>query len=379
MSAGMYTIVSSILPVCTCMCLYPAAWCLVLPRPSSPGHVRCPCIAVERAMARRKCIVAASVAAAAAAPFFAVDPVLTPYFPNGTLNLALVPAQAEACVQSGVSIVLLGGSNGEWPSLSVEERLLTLTAWTTALQTLKSRYASVPSLMFHVGHTDVSAAVVLAQAAESAAVDSILSVAPGIIFTATATDPTATVRDLARIAAAAPTRPLYYYHYPSLYQVDLPMAAFVPSAQASIPTFKGVKYIDTKYADFVSAAVNASASGRPIDWFPESQFLLPTLPYGGNGSPAFTWSTSFLKDIYTAYAAGNGQAAAAAQARMLQLDAIVGAFGGTTAARALYKAVFGLDLGPIRPPQTDLTQAQVQALVQQMREGGFIPANMTLH
>lgn len=324
-------------------------------------------------------LVLAAALHAAAAQFHAVDPVLTPYFPNGTLNLALVPALAQACIQSGVDIVLLGGSNGEWPSLSVEERLQLLAAWSAALKSMKLRYAIVPSLMFHVGHTDVSAAVVLAQAAESAAVDSILSVAPGIIFTATATDPTATVRDLARIAAAAPTRPLYYYHYPGIYQVDLPMAAFVPAAQAAIPTFKGVKYIDSKYADLVTAAVNASASGRAIDWFPESQFLLPTLPYGGNGSPAFTWSTPFLKAIYSAFAAGNGQAAAAAQARMLQLDAIIGAFGGTTAARALFKVVFGLDLGPIRPPQTDLTAQQVQTLVQQMRAGGFIPANMTLH
>ena len=67
-----------------------------------------------------------SVAVGGPASFLIVDPVLTPYTSasaGGALNLSVVPAMAAAAAARGVDVVLLGGSNGEWPSLSTDERL----------------------------------------------------------------------------------------------------------------------------------------------------------------------------------------------------------------------------------------------------------------
>ena len=59
---------------------------------------------------------------------------------------------------------------------------------------------------------------------------------------------------------------------------------------------------------------------------------------------------------------------------MSKLDAIFAAFGGTPAARACYKRVFGIDLGPVRAPLADLTPDQEQALFEQLVAAGFLPA-----
>lgn len=221
--------------------------------------------------------------------------------------------------------------------------------------------------MLHAGHTDVATARLLAAAGEAKGVDSILLVAPGVIFAPATVN--ATVQQLASIASAAPKTPMYYYHYPKIYQVNVPLVDFVPLAVAAIPTFAGVKYIDSTFADFAPAA----AAAPQLDFFPQSGFTLPSLPYGGNGAPIFTWQVAFARAVYTAWAANDVKGAATAQLRMLQLDAIMAQYGGTSAARACYKIVFGVDLGPIRSPQSDLTPGQVAAMVQQLKAGGFLP------
>ncbi len=300
-----------------------------------------------------------------------VDPVLTPYTAAGDLNLTVVPAMAAAAAARDVDVLLLGGSNGEWPSLTTEERLSLLHAWAAALGALGAR---APRLLFHAGSTDVRTARVLAAAAEEAGAWAILLVSPGVVFRPLAAADggvAATVALLRDVAAAAPHTPMFYYHYPGIYNVDVSMAAFVPAARAAIPTFRGVKYIDSQFADLATA--QAAAAGSGVDFFVQSGFLLPCLPLGCSGTPVFTWQGPFVRAISAAVAGGNITAAAAAQTRMLALNAIIAAFNGTPAARAAYKHVFGIDLGPARPPLVDLTQAQEADLVAQLVAGGFLP------
>lgn len=320
-------------------------------------------------MARAAVLLLAARLCLGAPAFTVVDPALTPYFPNNTLNLGAVPAMTAAMVAAGVDVVLLGGSNGEWPSLSVPERLALLHAWAAAVAGAPLR------LLFHVGHTDVASAAALAAAAQAAGAAAILSIAPGMVFRPfpAADAVNATVAALRVIAAAAPATPFYYYHFPALYNVDLPMVDFIPAAAAAIPTFKGVKYIDSKYEDvFTAGAALGTASG--IDIFAQSGFLLPCLPTGCNGSPLFTWQAGLGRAVAAAYAAGDAAGAAKAQLRILAVNDIVAAFGGTCAARVVFKHVYGIDLGPIRAPQADLAPDQQVSLIAQLVAGGFLPS-----
>jgi N-acetylneuraminate lyase len=50
---------------------------------------------------------------------------------------------------------------------------------------------------------------------------------------------------LTPIAAAGGSLPFYYYHIPSMTNVNLPVDQIFPAARAAIPTFAGAKFSDT--------------------------------------------------------------------------------------------------------------------------------------
>lgn len=131
------------------------------------------------------------------------------FFANGTLNLGVVPNYAKYTVQQGVDTIILGGSTGEWPSMTSDERVATLHAWRTALDSLPaSRFSAKPKILFHAGDVAVERAVALAKAAAGVA-DEILIVAPCIMKPGT---PEMLLEVLAMVSAAAPVTPAWYYH-----------------------------------------------------------------------------------------------------------------------------------------------------------------------
>ena len=47
----------------------------------------------------------------------------TPFFPDGGLNLNMVEQQAELLIESGLRGVFVGGTTGEFASLTLDERM----------------------------------------------------------------------------------------------------------------------------------------------------------------------------------------------------------------------------------------------------------------
>jgi dihydrodipicolinate synthase/N-acetylneuraminate lyase len=152
-----------------------------------------------------------------------VDPVFTPYYQNGSVNYEVIPAYLELCVNSGVDIVLLGGSTAEWPSLTSDERLSLLLAWRKAVDALPSN-TTKPKILFHAGDTSIAKAQYLASESEKNGADWILLVAPCIMRPATLDD---LIKTMGTIASKAPNLPMIYYHYPALYGVDFDMAGTI--------------------------------------------------------------------------------------------------------------------------------------------------------
>ena len=114
-----------------------------------------------------------------AATFGAYDPVFTPFTSNGTLDIGAIAAYASYSSAAGTSTIILGGSTGEWPSMTTDERISTLIAWRAAIDALPPRVAPLsprPLLMFHVGDTAVHRAVQLAAASRQHGADSVLIV-----------------------------------------------------------------------------------------------------------------------------------------------------------------------------------------------------------
>jgi len=139
-------------------------------------------------------------------PFGAYDPVFTPFYSNGSLNVEVIPAYANFTTSMGTDTIILGGSTGEWPSLTSEERILCLKAWRAALDELKQTTKSVPKLLFHAGDTALVRAVELARQAQQYGADEILIVAPCIMKPATLD---VLIEVIGLVAAAAPNLPAW--------------------------------------------------------------------------------------------------------------------------------------------------------------------------
>ena len=120
----------------------------------------------------------------------------------------MVPRYAKYTVQQGVDTIILGGSTGEWPSMTSNERLACLHAWRAALDALPAAIGSKPKILFHAGDVAVERAVALAKAASGVA-DEILIVSPCIMKPGT---PDMLLEVLGLVSAAAATTPAWYYH-----------------------------------------------------------------------------------------------------------------------------------------------------------------------
>lgn len=88
-----------------------------------------------------------------------------------------------------------------------------------------------PRIMFHAGDVNLNRAISLAAAAKSHGADEILVVAPCIMKPATQD----MLIKVIGMVASATTLPVYYYYYPSLYNVDFPMAREIILPRLSPP------------------------------------------------------------------------------------------------------------------------------------------------
>ena len=343
------------------------------------------------------CLTANSVATPP--PFGAYDPVFTPFHANGTLNIGAIAPYANFTHTMGTDTVILGGSTGEWPSMTTEERIATLVAWRAALDALPARpppaYRPRPRLMFHAGDIALQRAKQLAAAAQAHGADAILVVAPCIMRPASLD---VLVRVISDIAAQAPRIPSWYYHYPSLYNVDFPMGAFTRAAlggaisalspasatAAAIPTLQGIKYIDTNFSDTsAAAAAGQAAGGRYASsfGFASTQLTVPSLTNFSagfaRGAIVYTPAARFVAAAAVAYNDhGDMAAAAALDARVEALYAIFHKYGSTKAVARAAVPLFaeGLDLGPPRLPLlgAELNTTSIEQLRADLVAAGFL-------
>jgi len=304
--------------------------------------------------------------------FGLVDPVFTSFSTEGALDLEPVQAYANWTHTGGTDTIILGGSTGEWPSLSTDERLTVLKAWREALDALPTREAPLrprPRLMFHAGDINIPRAQVLAREARSAGADALLIVAPCIMRPAT-------VQMLAEVigmVANESTLPSFYYHYPALYGVDFPMSEFLQEVMSSgtVPTLAGVKFIDDPIKGGL-ANITHLADGRFEILAALTGNLSHAVDIGLGGLISYTPLASLVNAFYNAYQAGDTAAAQAAQTRVnLLMSSLKAAGDSKMGARYSSRLLRELDLGPPRVPLQGLSSEQVKAVDEALVRNGF--------
>lgn len=290
-----------------------------------------------------------------AAPF-------TPFHPDRSLNLEVIPAYARFLRDNGVSAAFICGTTGEGLSLTLDERLRVAERW-VACADEKLR------VIVHVGHTCLEDARALAAHAAKIGADAIGAMAPGFFKPRNAAELTDWCEP---IAAAAPAVPFYYYHIPSMNGVVLSVAEFLAKAADRIPSLAGVKYTHEDIPDF--EACTRFAGGRYDILFGRDELLLEGRKAGALGAvgSTYNYAAPLYARILGANEAGRAKEARTLQDQAIRMIAICNGVGVThLAASKALMGMLGVDCGPVRLPLTQPSDAQIAALRTQLTEIGF--------
>lgn len=159
---------------------------------------------------------------------------LTPYDGDGRVDVSRVPEQAEHLRSTGVHGAFVNGTTGEFPLLTVDERVAVLEAW------VRARPEGF-GIGVQIGGLPLQVTRELAEHASRLGVDLISSVAP---YYGEAPTIAHTVRWLAEVAQAAGDVPFCYYQIPSMTGSTQRPSEILTAARTEIPTLGAVKFTD---------------------------------------------------------------------------------------------------------------------------------------
>ncbi|MEI3844600.1 MULTISPECIES: dihydrodipicolinate synthase family protein [unclassified Microbacterium] len=159
---------------------------------------------------------------------------LAPYDDAGRVDVSRVPEQAEHLRSIGVRGAFVNGTSGEFPFLTVDERMAILEAWAS------SRPDGF-ALGVQVGGLPLEPTKELAAHAAGLGVDLISSVAP---YYGQPSSVAHTVRWLAEVSAAASGVPFCYYQIPSMTGSTQRPSGILRAAAGEVPALSAVKFTD---------------------------------------------------------------------------------------------------------------------------------------
>lgn len=284
----------------------------------------------------------------------------TPFRPDGQLNLACVERQAEHLHRNGVKTVFIGGSTGESHSLAVEERMALALRWSEVVR------GSGLRLVVHVGSNCLADARTLAAQAQELRADAVAALSPSY-FKPKSLD--ALIACCADIAAAAPGTPFYFYDIPALTGVQFPMPEFLAAADR-IPTLAGIKFTNPDLMAF-QKCLHAGDGRFDIPWGVD-EYLLAALALGASGGvgSSYNFAAPVYHRLIGAFESGDAATARAEQYRSVQLIELLAGFGYMGAAKAVM-GFLGVEVGPARQPNTNLTPDQTSRLRASLERLGF--------
>jgi N-acetylneuraminate lyase len=275
----------------------------------------------------------------------------SPFHADGRLHVEAVDRQAELLLESGISSVFVGGTTGEWASLSVAERKHLTSRWMQAGK-------GAMRVGVHVGHNCQADAIELAAHARQAGAAAVALMAPSYFRPATIQD---LVDFCVPIAAEADPLPFYYYDIPAMTGVRLPMSDFLYHAKFRIPTLRGLKYSNDNMME-LQECVRLDDGAFDV-LFGSDECLFAGLCVGIRGAVGSTYN--FAAPVYhriqAAFDKGDFATARAEQAKSIALIKTLGEFGFLAASKAVM-AMLGVDCGPVRPPLRKLTKEESVAL-----------------
>jgi N-acetylneuraminate lyase len=289
-----------------------------------------------------------------AAPF-------TPMSTSGEVNLRPVRKYAQHLISSKVQGAFVCGTTGEGVSLTTEERKMVLEEW------VKSSENKL-KIICHIGGNSLPQSIELAAHAWKSGASATAAFSPSFFKPANAKE---LVSFLAPVAAAAPEIPFYFYHFPSLTGVTLPVIDVLAEADLHIPNFAGVKFTHFDLYDMQQCIEYEKGKYEILHGYDE--VLLCGLALGVNSAVGSTYNymAAVYHKIVEAYYKGDMEMARAYQLISVHIvKLLIKHGGGVRAGKAIMEFV-GIDCGQCRLPIRSMDEKEKASFKSELAETGF--------
>jgi N-acetylneuraminate lyase len=290
-----------------------------------------------------------------AAPF-------TPMHPDGSLNLAQIPAYYHLLKENNIAGAFICGSTGEGVSLTLAERKAVAEAWAACAASDESFV-----LMTLLGGTSIADCIDLALHARQLGFDAVSFTAP---FYFKPADVEMLAQTCITIAAAVPDMAFYYYHIPVLTGVGFPMYDLLQAVDGRADNFAGIKYTHEDFMDFLSCL--HYQNGKYDMLWGRDENMLPALALGARGSvgSTFNYAAPLYHALMDAFAAGDLDMARQLQQQSIDMIRLLGKYGGIATGKA-YMKLLGLDCGGFRMPVKNMDARQFERFAEEVESLGF--------
>lgn len=280
---------------------------------------------------------------------------VTPFGPDGSLDLAAAKKVAKHLVDSGCDGLVVFGTTGEAPTTSDDEKVALLGA---VLEEVGDRARIIAG----AGTYDTAHSVYLAKACEAEGAHGLLVVTPYYSRPSQA----GLVAHFTAVADATALPNILY---------DIPPRSVVPiewdTVRAIAPHPNIVAIKDAK-GDLHGGALIMAETG--IAYYSGDDSLnLPWLAMGATGfiSVWGHFAASQLREMLSSFTSGDIATARKIQVALGSLNDAQNRLGGVTMAKAGLR-LLGLDTGEPRLPQIPATAVQVEELAADMRAAGVL-------
>lgn len=284
--------------------------------------------------------------------------VLTPLTADGKPAFSVLEQLTDLFARQRLGGLYVGGSTGQWPMLSIAERLA------VAECVVHSADGRIP-VMIHVGATTTADAVALARHARQIRADAVSTIAP--IYYSYSAD---AVFDHYRAIGAAAELPLYVYHLSLVNQLNLGGREYTRRL-LELPYIAGMKITDRDLYTF--GLLNAYGAGRLRLFSGADEVLCHAVLSGAIGAIGTFFNLWGPAGHRAREAVAAGRIAATQQFMTVfqtAIDTVLSSGSVWTFLRAAMRLEYGLDVGMPRPPlgTTDKpwTDADVRRLIDQV-------------
>ena len=281
-------------------------------------------------------------------PFFtgACTALVTPFL-NSQVNYPMVEQLLRRQIDSGIKTIVLAGTTGEDPTLSVQEKIMLFGR-------SKSYVGKDCTIIAGTGSNSTSHAIELSIAAESAGADALLIVSP--YYNKTTHD--GLITHYLSIATAV-NIPIIMYNVPSRTGMDIPVSVYYELSK--IPNIVGVKE-STGDITKISRIMQSCGPDFCV-WSGNDDMTVPVIASGGQGVISVTSNLypADIKKMCDAALKGDFKTAAQMQHNMQPINDLLFCEVNPIPIKAAMK-LSGYDCGPCRLPLSNLSSTNLEKL-----------------